>query len=143
EKACHDVDDPPPALLDQAWGYRPSHHEWSIEIHIYGTAPGVRIHFEKGLAAPDQNIADMLHADAGIVDEPVHRTEVIGRLFYRVHAVLPLRDVAFDAQEPILQRFLAGDVAELAQLGSARRQIGHCHADIASNQGKRHGAPEP
>jgi hypothetical protein len=54
-----------------------------------------------------------------------------------------LRNVAFDAKKPILQRFLAGDVAELTQLGSARRQIGHGHADIASHQGKRHGAPEP
>src|SRR6202011_4255057 len=56
EKACHDVDDPPPALLDQAWGYRPGHHEWSVEIHIYCTAPGVRIHFEEALAAPDQKL---------------------------------------------------------------------------------------
>ena len=114
-----------------------------LRFHVYRAAPGVRIHFEEALAAPDQNIADMLHADAGIVDEPVHSTEVIGGLFHRAHAVLPLRDVAFNAQEPILQQFLAGDVAELAQLGSGRRQIGHGHADIASHQGKGHGAPEP
>ena len=68
-----------------------------LKLASIDALPEVGIDLVEALAAADQNIADILHADAGVVDEAMNGAEVIGGLLHRVDAVLPLRDVAFDA----------------------------------------------
>src|SRR5207302_10336952 len=77
EKARHDVDDSPPTLIDQPWSDRLGHHERAIEIDVDGSTPGVRVDFKKVLSLSNEDVADVLHAKPGIVDEAVYRAEVI------------------------------------------------------------------
>ncbi len=95
------------------------------------------------LSLSNEDVADVLHADSGIVDEAVHRAEVISGFFHCAEAIGPVRNVTFDRQKPALQRLLAGKLSQLAHFGSARRQLRHCHPHAAAQEGKRHGAPEP
>src|SRR5438132_11985238 len=91
---------------------------------------------------PDEHVADVLHAHAGVVDEAVHGAEALDRRRDGGAARLPTRDVAIDGMDALLQLLRAGEVDELAHGRLARRQIGDRHAHARLGETERHGAPE-
>jgi hypothetical protein len=121
---------------------RLGHHERPVEVDVDGVTPGVGADLVEFFPRPDEHVADVLHAHAGVVDEAVHGAEALDRRRDGGAARLPTRDVAIDGMDALLQLLRAGEVDELAHGRLARRQIGDRHAHARLGETERHGAPE-
>jgi hypothetical protein len=66
-----------------------------------------------------------LHSDSGIVYEPVNGAESVNRLIDYILTLLPLRNVTFDSEQPILRLFLRRNGTKFAHLRRTYRQIGY------------------
>src|SRR5262249_45110091 len=64
-----DIDDAPPALRHQSRGNCLGHHERPVEVDVDGVAPGAGVDLVEFFPRADEHVADVLHADAGVVDE--------------------------------------------------------------------------
>ena len=107
----------------------------TVDIDLDRIAPCGCVDFVEGFALPNQDIADALHPDFGIVYEPVNGTETVDRFGDYVLTLFPLRNVTFDSKQPVLRLFLRGNASKLAHLRGTRRQIGYddsaCHCEEA------------
>jgi len=125
-----------------AGGNRLGHHKRPVEVDVDGVAPSAGVDLVEFFPRADEHVADVLHADAGVVDEAMHAAEALDRRLDGRAARLPARDVAIDGMDALLRVLRAGEIDEFTYGDLARRQIRDRHAHARLGETERHGAPE-